>query len=151
VSQHIGELETARAFETFKKTIDSFERLYEFEPEILACDLHPNYVSTHYAGGRDGLVHPVQHHYAHVLSCMADNDLQGLFWGGLGRDGLRPRSHVWGGEFLRVPGTGARPPVDKGSDAGPFGFERVAHLRTFRLPEMRKRSGAAPQRPGAPL
>jgi hydrogenase maturation protein HypF len=66
---------------------------------------------------------------------MADNDLQGpvlgVAWDGTGY-GLDHT--VWGGEFLRVPGTGARPPVDKGSDAGPFGFERVAHLRTFRLP-----------------
>jgi hydrogenase maturation protein HypF len=120
ISQHIGELETARAFETFKKTIDSFERLYAFKPQILACDLHPNYVSTHYAGGRDGNIYPVQHHYAHVLSCMADNDLEGpvlgVAWDGTGY-GLDHT--VWGGEFLHV-------------TAG--GYERAAHLRTFRLP-----------------
>jgi hydrogenase maturation protein HypF len=120
ISQHIGELETARAFETFKKTIDSFEQLYEFTPDILAYDLHPNYVSTHYAGGRQAQMHPVQHHYAHVLSCMADNDLEGpvlgVAWDGTGY-GLDHT--VWGGEFLHVTATG---------------FERAAHLRTFRLP-----------------
>jgi hydrogenase maturation protein HypF len=120
VSQHIGELETARAFEIFKKTIASFEQFYAFEPELIACDLHPNYVSTHYAGDRNGTLHPVQHHYAHVLSCMADNDLEGsvlgVAWDGTGY-GLDHT--VWGGEFLRV------------TEAG---FERVAHLRTFRLP-----------------
>ena len=120
VSQHIGDLETARAFKTFKETIASFENLYEFKPEIVACDLHPNYVSTHYAGERNSVLSPVQHHYAHVLSCMADNDLRGpvlgVAWDGTGY-GLDHT--VWGGEFLHV--------TDKG-------FERVAHLRTFRLP-----------------
>jgi hydrogenase maturation protein HypF len=131
VSQHIGDLETAQAFEAFRRVIADLTRLYELKPEVVACDLHPDYLSTQYArelvagsGGAMRLV-AVQHHYAHVMACMAENELQGRALGvswdgtGYGLDGT-----IWGGEFLQV----GRP----GSDGAPF--ERFAHLRTFRLP-----------------
>jgi hydrogenase maturation protein HypF len=120
VSQHIGDLETAGSFDCFKQTIESLQGLYAFAPESVACDLHPNYVSTRYAEETRCQVLRVQHHYAHVLSCMADNGLEGsvlgVAWDGTGA-GLDHT--IWGGEFLRVT---------------PEGFERQAHLRTFRLP-----------------
>lgn len=119
-SQHIGDLETAQASDAFERAIGSLRALYEFQPTAVACDSHPDYVSTRYAR-RTGLrVIPVQHHYAHVLACMVDNDLEppvlGVAWDGTGygEDGT-----VWGGEFLRV---------DDDS------FRRIAHLRRFRLP-----------------
>ena len=120
VSQHIGDLETAQAFEAFQRVIGSFERLYDLRPGSVAADAHPDYLSTQFAA-RSGLpVLRVQHHYAHVLSCMAENRLEGSCLGvawdgtGYGLDGT-----VWGGEFLRPSATS---------------FERVAHLRTFCLP-----------------
>ncbi len=123
-SQHIGDLETAEAYAAFEDVIGSLKRMYDVEPRRIACDLHPDYLSTRYAF-RSGLpVTPVQHHYAHVLSCMAENDLAapalGVAWDGTGYglDGT-----VWGGEFLRV---------------SQHSFERIAHLRCFRLPGSEK-------------
>lgn len=126
VSQHIGDLATEPAHAAFRGVIASFEKLYETTPTIVACDLHPDYLSTHHAAGLGLPVIGVQHHHAHVLSCMADNDLDGPVLGiawdgtGYGTDGT-----IWGGEFLLVPRRDA-------PDASTF--ERVAHLRTFRIP-----------------
>ncbi len=125
VSQHIGDLETAPALAAFHRVADDLPRLYEARPQIIAADAHPDYLSTRFARQRvaqspGARLVTVQHHYAHVLSCMAENELEppvlGVAWDGTGYglDGT-----IWGGEFLRVT---------------PDGFERVAHLRPFRLP-----------------
>jgi hydrogenase maturation protein HypF len=152
VSQHIGDLETEQAHTAFRRVIADFERLYEARPQIIAADLHPDYLSTKFAReivaqtsspvGSSGVpaagsrraeqrrsAHPqagalrylgVQHHIAHVLSCMAENELSppalGVSWDGTGY-GLDGR--IWGGEFFVV--------TEKN-------VERVAHLRPFRLP-----------------
>jgi hydrogenase maturation protein HypF len=119
VSQHIGDLETAEANAAFHRVIESLESIYDYVPAMIACDLHPNYMSTAYARKLGAPVFAVQHHFAHVLACMADNDLDGPVLGiswdgsGYGLDGT-----IWGGELLRV---------DRD------GFSRFAHLRTFRL------------------
>jgi hydrogenase maturation protein HypF len=120
ISQHIGDLETAAAHAAFRKTAADLPRLYDAAPEAVACDLHPDYLSTHFAADYRAPSFPVQHHFAHVLACMAENDLEppvlGVAWDGTGygTDGT-----VWGGEFLLANGRG---------------FERIAHLRQFRLP-----------------
>jgi hydrogenase maturation protein HypF len=120
VSQHIGDLETSEAHAAFERTVEDLPRLYETTPVVVAHDLHPNYLSTRFAGRTRGAKRPVQHHWAHVLSCLADNGITGPSLGvawdgaGLGTDGT-----IWGGEFLRARGDS---------------FERVAHLRAFRLP-----------------
>jgi len=120
ISQHIGDLETAPAKQVFQEVVGSFRTLYDLRPVKIACDLHPGYFSTQYSTRNGDAVCKVQHHYAHVLSCMAENDLQapvlGVSWDGtgFGNDGT-----VWGGEFLRI---------------GAKSFKRAAHLRTFRLP-----------------
>ncbi len=120
ISQHIGDLETAEAFGAFQRVISDFERLYEARPSVIAHDLHPDYLSTKYAQQRALSRVGVQHHYAHVLACIAENELDGPVLGvswdgtGYGLDGT-----IWGGEFLL---------------ATPESFTRVAHLRTFRLP-----------------
>lgn len=120
LSQHIGDLETTRAYEGMVRTAASLERIYDFHPDVVACDLHPDYLSTRYAASLGLLAIPVQHHYAHVLACMADNEIDGpalgVSWDGTG---YGPDGTVWGGEFLRVD-------ID--------GFSRVGHFRTFRLP-----------------
>jgi hydrogenase maturation protein HypF len=104
----------------FQRVIADFERLYEAHPEIVAADAHPDYLSTKFARECGLPLVSVQHHYAHVLSCMAENELEppalGVSWDGtgFGADGT-----IWGGEFLKIRSNG---------------FERLSHLRTFRLP-----------------
>ncbi len=120
LSQHIGDLESAAAHDAFLRETRSVQQLFGSAPQHVACDLHPDYLSSKHAHDSGIPVFPVQHHYAHVLACMAEHKLKGPVLGvswdgaGLGSDGA-----IWGGEFLRA---------DR--DA----FERVAHLREFRLP-----------------
>ena len=120
VSQHIGDLDTIEARGAFEKAIADLCRLYSFTPELVACDLHPDYASTQWAE-RSGLpLVRVQHHQAHVAACSAEHDVEGEYLGvswdgtGFGLDGA-----IWGGEFFHVEGNK---------------FERVAHLRSFGLP-----------------
>ena len=119
ISQHIGDLETYQSIQAFERTSNDLQHLYDFEPDIMACDLHPDYTSTHYAQKSRLPLVPVQHHYAHVLACMAENNIDtpvlGVVWDGTGygRDGT-----IWGGEFLLI---------------DEMGFQRVAHLRQFKL------------------
>jgi hydrogenase maturation protein HypF len=120
ISQHIGDLETAEAFSAFRDVVADFQRLYEVTPDVVACDMHPDYQSTKYAAQLPAKLHLVQHHWAHVLACMADNELEppllGVSWDGTGygSDGT-----IWGGEFLLAHQTG---------------FQRAGHFRQFRLP-----------------
>ena len=121
VSQHIGDLESAEAFSTFQRVIHNFEQLRAVRPAVVACDDHPDYHSTRFAARLGIPVQSVQHHVAHVASCMAENGIArepalGIAWDGTGygTDGT-----VWGGEFLRV---------ERGA------WQRVAHFRTFPLP-----------------
>jgi hydrogenase maturation protein HypF len=141
ISQHIGDLETEQAHAAFRHVIADLEKLYDARPQIIAADLHPDYLSTKFAlehrsparresknasdqhaGSETGapIVMQVQHHIAHVLSCMAENQIAppmlGVSWDGTGYglDGT-----IWGGEFFLV--------TDES-------IERVAHFRPFRLP-----------------
>jgi len=124
LSQHIGDLATAEAYNAFQRVIADLSRLLEFKPDTVACDLHPDYLCTRFAEelvAKQGLpLVRVQHHEAHIAAAMAENDLTGPVLGvawdgtGYGRDGT-----VWGGEFF----------------VGDYsGFERIGHLRPFRLP-----------------
>lgn len=104
-SQHIGDLKNAETLEHYEQQIAHFERLFDTKPQLLVCDRHPDYLSTDYAlqrGKKEGIpVLQVQHHHAHMASCMADNGLTGpcigLIWDGVGygEDGS-----AWGGECL---------------------------------------------------
>ena len=136
VSQHIGDMETPEALGAFERVIADFLGLYEARPVAVAHDLHPGYVTTRWArravglegeGGHapipelEGLpLIAVQHHHAHLASCLMENGAEepalGVTWDGTGFGTDRT---VWGGEFL------------EGSASG---FERVGHLRSFRLP-----------------
>jgi hydrogenase maturation protein HypF len=104
VSQHIGDMENMETLEHFDSTISLYKRLFHIQPEIVACDLHPDYLATKYARelGESGIkLVPVQHHHAHIASCLADNGLESPVIGvafdgtGMGTDG-----NIWGGEFL---------------------------------------------------
>jgi hydrogenase maturation protein HypF len=121
VSQHIGDLDTPRSVDAFDRVLEDFQRLYAVTPVAVAHDMHPDYASTAWARHCGLPAVAVQHHRAHVLACMAENDLGapclGVAWDGTGWGG---DGTVWGGEFLEIgPGGAAR---------------RVAHLRSFPLP-----------------
>lgn len=128
VSHHIGDLENYETLQSFVQGIEHFKKLFDVAPAILACDLHPDYLSTKYAyqqayeqaSASPALsVVPVQHHHAHIASVMGEHGLTGRVIGvaldgtGYGTDGT-----IWGGEFLV---------------ADLRAFERVAHLDTIPL------------------
>ena len=123
-SQHIGDLKNIATLSHYESQITHFEGLFGITPTALVCDTHPDYLSTRYAmerAKRDGLpLIQVQHHHAHMVSCMADNGLDGrcigLIWDGTGygSDGT-----IWGGECLV---------------GGAEGFERFGSLRPIPLP-----------------
>ena len=121
VSHHIGDLKTAETLASFQEGVRHFERLFAVTPEVVAHDLHPDYLSTTYALAREGVEHvAVQHHHAHLAACLAEHGEPGpavgaIFDGtGLGTDGT-----VWGGEVL----------------VGDLrGFERAGHLWPVPLP-----------------
>jgi hydrogenase maturation protein HypF len=123
LSQHIGDMENMETLEHFDSTISLYKRLFHIEPEIIAHDLHPDFLTTRYARelSESGMkLVPVQHHHAHIASCMADNGLESSVIGvafdgtGMGADG-----NIWGGEFLV---------------ADYRNFRRVGHLEYMPLP-----------------
>jgi hydrogenase maturation protein HypF len=121
LSQHIGEMGYRETYEHFLKTIDHLRRILTIEPRAIACDLHPGYATTGFADGQKELpVFKIQHHHAHIVSCLAENRVKERVIGiafdgtGFGSDGT-----VWGGEFLIA---------DYGS------YERAAHLTPVPLP-----------------
>lgn len=121
VSHHAGDLDDVTALEAFARDVALYERLFDTTPAIVAHDLHPDYASTRFALARTGVrTVGVQHHHAHVASCMTEHGLDapviGLAWDGAG---WGPDGCVWGGEFL------------VGNRAG---FARAAHFRYVAQP-----------------
>jgi hydrogenase maturation protein HypF len=121
VGQHIGDLESLSAFDFFEESIQHLQSILEVQPAIIAHDLHPGYLATQWAKRQPGVrTIAVQHHHAHIASCMAENQLTGTVIGialdgtGYGSDG-----QAWGGEILI---------------ADLCNFERVAHLAYVPLP-----------------
>ena len=119
-SPYVGDLEDLRTVKALQETVDRFQTLLEVEPQLVACDLHPKYNSTVVAESYGLPMVRVQHHYAHVLSCMAENDHSEPVIGvsfdgtGYGTDGT-----IWGGEILRCDYRG---------------FERLGHIAPFPQP-----------------
>jgi len=102
LSQHIGDLENLATLDFFELTIRHMKRILDVYPEIVACDLHPDYLSTKYALSQKNVkLVRVQHHHAHIAACMAENMIEGPVIGlsldgtGYGEDGK-----IWGGEVL---------------------------------------------------
>jgi hydrogenase maturation protein HypF len=121
LSQHIGDLENIESFDFFRDAVTYLSRILEIEPEVIAHDLHPDYLSTKWALTQKGVrLIGVQHHHAHVAACMAENRIDGRVIGlaldgtGYGTDG-----QIWGGEALI---------------AGYASFERAAHFAYAPLP-----------------
>ena len=123
LSQHLGDLFTVEADRAFRQAVEDLQRLLQVMPRVIACDLHPDYRSTSFARELAATLSvplvPVQHHHAHVASCMAehklDGDVLGVAWDGAGYGG---DGQVWGGEFFI---------------AGYRQFTRCASLTPFRL------------------
>ena len=138
LSQHIGDLKNAETLEHYESQIEHFQRLFGIKPAALVCDLHPDYLSTLYAQNRakqeDLPLIRVQHHHAHMVSCMTDNGLTspciGLIWDGTGYGG---DGTVWGGECLTGDAKGfvrqgsLRPIPLPGGDLCTKEIGRVAH------------------------
>ena len=124
LSQHIGDMENYETFASYQASVEHFQRLFRVNPQAVAYDLHPDYLATRYAlelAEAQGLRRvPVQHHHAHVVSCMAENGVDAEVIGvaldgtGYGTDG-----HIWGGEFLL---------------ADCRRFRRLGHLKYVPLP-----------------
>lgn len=119
-SQHIGDLKNMETLENYTQQIAHFKNLFDIEPTLAACDLHPDYMSTEYAQSLSLPLVQVQHHHAHLAACMADNGLEGevigLVWDGTG---FGPDGTAWGGECL----TG-----------GYESFHRFGHILPMALP-----------------
>jgi hydrogenase maturation protein HypF len=121
VSHHIGDLQNYETLRSFETGVGHLENLFAVEPEVVAHDLHPQYLSTQYAQARDGVVLiGVQHHHAHLAACLAEHGVEGPAVGaiydgtGYGTDGT-----IWGGEIL----------------CGDLkGFTRAGRLRPVRMP-----------------
>jgi hydrogenase maturation protein HypF len=121
VSQHIGDLENYETLRSFVEGIEHFCRLFDIRPELVAHDLHPEYLSTKYAMDLEGVeLVGVQHHHAHIASCLADNGEPGPVIG-VAFDGLGygTDATMWGGEFLL---------------ADLVAFERIGHLEPVPMP-----------------
>lgn len=122
VSHHIGDLENLETLRSFKEGIEHYRRLFHLQPQAVAYDLHPEYLSTKYANSLDDIQTKigVQHHHAHVASCMADNHIEGEVIG-VAMDGLGfgHDNRMWGGEFFVADFLEA---------------ERIAHLEYVPLP-----------------
>jgi hydrogenase maturation protein HypF len=120
ISHHIGDLENAETLRSFTEGITHFRRLFDIDPQVVAYDLHPEYLSTKYALELELEHRGVQHHHAHIASCLADNGEEGPVIGvafdgtGYGTDGT-----LWGGEFLV---------------ADLAGFQRAGHLAPVPVP-----------------
>jgi len=101
LSQHIGDLETEPSFQAFREAIKALCELYAVHPSCIVCDAHPEYLSTTYAEQSGLPLVKVQHHHAHVVSCMSENQIDdpvlGLAWDGTG---YGTDQTIWGGEFL---------------------------------------------------
>ena len=129
-SEHIGDLEDARVYHHYINSIEHLAKLFEVEPEIIACDMHPGYFSTQYAHSlKEKNIVPIQHHWAHVASVLAEHNTDETVIGivcdgtGYGKDGA-----IWGCECLI---------------ASLENFERFGHLEYYQLPGADKASKEA--------
>ena len=102
LSHHVGDLENYETLRSYTEAIGHFRRLFDITPQIVAHDLHPDYLSTRYALEQDDCVLAgVQHHHAHIASCLADNGEAGPVIGvAFDGTGYGPDGTIWGGEFL---------------------------------------------------
>lgn len=120
LSQHLGDLDVEATQQQFQTTLTDLQEFYNITPTQIMHDLHSGYASSQFATRSTKITSPVQHHYAHTLSCMAEHGLEppalGISWDG---SGLGTDNTLWGGEFLLI---------------NQQGFQRYAHFSSFSLP-----------------
>ncbi len=120
LSQHIGDLKNAATYQFYLETIEQYRNLFRINPQYIARDLHPDYLSSRYADFSGLKQIKVQHHHAHVASCMAENGINekviGIAFDGTG---LGTDKNIWGGEFLI---------------ADFLNFERFSHFEYIQMP-----------------
>ena len=123
LSQHIGDIGTVPAMDFYEESVNDLLKLLDLKPGVVVSDMHPGYYSTRFGQKHfNSRLVRIQHHFAHILSCMAENDMPddavviGFAFDGTG---YGPDKTIWGGEVLL---------------ASYRGFERAYHLRPFRLP-----------------
>lgn len=120
LSQHIGDLKNAETYDFYVETIEKYQKLFRITPNLIACDLHPDYLSTRYAEETGITTIFVQHHHAHMAACMAENGIDEKITGvildgtGLGSDGS-----IWGAELMI---------------GDLLSFERLCHFEYMPLP-----------------
>ncbi len=120
LSQHIGDLKNIETYNFYTETIDKYKKLFRFEPSVIAVDMHPDYLSTRYADDYKIPVIKVQHHHAHIASCMAEHNLDEKVIGiALDGTGLGDDGNIWGSEFLICDYSG---------------YKRVTHFEYIPLP-----------------
>ncbi len=120
LSQHIGDLKNFETYQFYTESIERFSRLFRVKPHIVAYDLHPDYLSSSYVKTLNLPGYGIQHHHAHIASCMAEFGLDEKVIGvAMDGTGYGPDGTVWGSEFM----------VADFSD-----FERIAHLPYIPLP-----------------
>ena len=120
MSPHIGNLDNVHSRQQYHATIEHLKNLHNSKPSIVACDQHPGYYSSQYANSNEFKIIPVQHHVAHIVACMAENNINepvlGVAWDGAG---YGEQDTIWGSEFFIIDG---------------LTVTRVASLRSFTLP-----------------
>ncbi|CAH2213307.1 carbamoyltransferase HypF [Tepidibacter aestuarii] len=120
ISQHIGDMDNLETYENFERNINHFKDIYSIKPEIISYGMHPDFLSVEFAKNQEGKKVPVQHHHAHIASCMIDNNIDkeviGLAFDGMG---IGTDGKVWGGEFLICDYKN---------------FKRVGHLNYVKMP-----------------
>jgi hydrogenase maturation protein HypF len=120
LSQHIGDLKNIETYRFYTETIEKYKRLFRFHPVMVAYDMHPDYLSAQYASELNISSLPVQHHHAHIASCMAEHGIDEKVIGvGFDGTGYGTDGNIWGSEFLV---------------ADLHGFERYSHFEYVALP-----------------
>ncbi len=120
LSQHIGDLNNLESYEFFLESIDHFKRLFQLEPEAVACDLHPDYMSSLHAEKLKLPLYRIQHHHAHAVAVMGEHGLSGPVLAiVMDGTGYGPDGTIWGGEILQVELTS---------------YKRLGHLSRLHLP-----------------
>ncbi len=122
MSSHLGDMADPRTQSCFEAAFGHLARMVDRQPELIACDMHPSYATTHWARRRHLPVLAVQHHHAHAVALLAEHNRLGTPMVAVTYDGTGygPDGTIWGGELLTV--------------TDPAHFTRSGHLRPFALP-----------------
>lgn len=121
LTQHIGNLNHYETFEFLKEAIEHFSKILKFVPDAIACDMHPNFITTRYAEemAKDLPVFRIQHHHAHVAKAMAENGIEEATGIAIDGFGYGEDKNAWGGEIIYST-------IEE--------YERVGHLRYYPMP-----------------